>query len=58
MRRGLKSGVRSDLRGSGDRSRRVSGKLGLGSESSSTTKTNLAHDLLGEFSGCYTLLFS
>ena len=53
MRRGLKSGVGSDLRGSGDRSRRVSGKLGLGFESSSTTKTNLAHDLLGEFSGCY-----
>ena len=43
MRRGLNSGVGSDLRGSGDRSRRVSGKLGLGFESSSTT--NLAHDL-------------
>ena len=53
MRRGLNSGVGSDLRGSGDRSRRVFGKLGLGFESSSTTKTNLAHDLLGEFSGCY-----
>ena len=51
---GLNSGVGSDLRGSGDRSRRVSGKLGLGFESSSTTKTNLAHDLLGEFSGCYS----
>ena len=54
MGRGLKSGVGSDLRGSGDRSRRVPGKLGLGSESSSTTKTNLAHDFLGEFLGCYT----
>jgi len=52
---GLNSGVGSDLRGSGDRSRRVSGKLGLGFESSSTAKTNLAHDLLGEFSGCYTI---
>ena len=41
------------LRESGDWNRRVSGKLGLGSESSSTTKTNLAHDLLGEFLGCY-----
>ena len=29
MRRGLKSGVGSDLRGLGDRSRRVSGKLGF-----------------------------
>src|SRR6185503_14218335 len=53
MRRGLNSGVGSDLRGSGDRSRRVSGKLGLGFKSSSTIKTILAHDLLGEFSGCY-----
>ena len=48
MRRGLNSGVGSDLRGSGDRSRRVSGKLGLGFEerSSSTTRNKiLAHNL-------------